>query len=86
MKGRCAISFIGRVRNGMPLISRSSRSFHGRRPPCWSWHRLEKSAAQPLATPLCGCASVVLGGGAGASSGSARSAVTAGTVIMADDP
>ena len=28
MKGRCTISFIGRVRNGMPLIS---RGFHGRR-------------------------------------------------------
>jgi hypothetical protein len=28
MKGRCAISFIGRVRNGMPLIS---RGFHGGR-------------------------------------------------------
>jgi len=28
MKGRCAISFIGRVRNGLPLIS---RGFHGRR-------------------------------------------------------
>jgi hypothetical protein len=26
MKGRCTISFIGRVRNGMPLIS---RGFHG---------------------------------------------------------
>ena len=33
MKGRCGISFIGRVRNGMPLIS---RGFHGRRPPRWS--------------------------------------------------
>jgi|SRR5215813_9255137 len=28
MKGRCTISFIGGVRNGMPLIS---RVFHGRR-------------------------------------------------------
>lgn len=28
MKGRCTISFIGRVRNGMPLIS---RGFHGGR-------------------------------------------------------
>ena len=28
MKGGCTISFIGRVRNGVPLIS---RSFHGRR-------------------------------------------------------
>jgi hypothetical protein len=28
MKGRCTISFIGPVRNGLPLIS---RGFHGRR-------------------------------------------------------
>jgi hypothetical protein len=28
MKGRCTTSFIGRVRNGLPLIS---RGFHGRR-------------------------------------------------------
>jgi hypothetical protein len=28
MKGRCTISFIGRVRKGMPQVS---RGFHGRR-------------------------------------------------------
>jgi hypothetical protein len=28
MKGRCTTSFIGRVRNGLPLIS---HGFHGRR-------------------------------------------------------
>src|SRR5438034_11553298 len=39
-----------------------------------------KSAAPSLATPLYGYVSVVDGGGAGSSSGSTRSTVTAGTV------
>jgi len=53
---------------------------HVSRPPCRAWHRLEKSAAPPLASPLYGCASVVGGGEAGSSSGSARPTVKTGIV------